>query len=223
MTQHNVHADLNKFYDDHVRLGTARRKVLAERRDACLARLRDGLKALGAKVGATYKSYQRAVNQGSYAMHTLNQHPEGEYDIDVAVIFANDDLPANAKDARQRIADALVEAGGGFRTEPEARTNAVTVWYADNTHVDLAIYREVKGFWGDRLEHAGGDTWAERDPNAITDWFTRQVDERSPGLLADVRDQQLRRVVRWIKAFARSRLSWSLPGGMILTALAVEV
>ncbi len=223
MAQHDVDADLNKFYKGHVVLGTERRKLLAERRDACLGRLREGLKLLGEKHATTYKSHQRPINQGSYAMHTLNQHPEGEYDIDVAVIFAEADLPANAKDSRQRMANALLEAGGGFLTEPEARTNAVTVWYADGTHVDLAIYREVSGFWGTKLEHAGGDTWAERDPSAITDWFTRQVDERSPGLLANVRDQQLRRVVRWVKAFARSRVSWSLPGGMILTSLAVEV
>jgi len=225
MGLHDVHKDLNRFYDDHVRLGADRRKQLASKRDACLARLKSGLKTLGEKRGVTYRSFQRSIGQGSYAMHTLNQHPNDEYDIDEAVVFSGDDLPSTALEARKRVADALVEAGGNFRIDPEARTNAVTVWYADGTHVDLAIYREVPdGIFGlgTKLEHAGAE-WGKRDPMAITEWFNDQVDTRSPGILATVREQQLRRVVRLVKAFARSRLSWSLPGGMIITALVVEV
>jgi dienelactone hydrolase len=225
MALYDVHKELNRFYDDHVRLGAARRKKLASQRDACLARLRAGLKALGEKRGMAYRSFERSIGQGSYAMHTLNQHPNDEYDIDEAVVFLGNDLPTTALEARKRVADALLEAGGNFQLEPEARTNAVTVWYADGTHVDLAIYREVSdGFlgFGSKLEHAGAD-WGPRDPMAITSWFNGEVDTRSPGILARVREQQLRRVVRWIKSFARSRASWSLPGGMILSALVAEV
>jgi hypothetical protein len=225
MGLHNVHKDLNSFYDDHVRLGAERRKKLASQRDACLARLKTGLKLLGEKRGVTYRVFQTSIGQGSYAMHTLNQHPNDEYDIDEAVVFLGDDLPSTALDARKLVAEALLEAGGNFQSEPEARTNAVTVWYADGSHVDLAIYREVSdGFLGlgTKLEHAGSD-WGPRDPMAITNWFNTKVDDLSPGLLATVREQQLRRVVRWVKAFARSRASWCLPGGMILSALIVEV
>jgi Adenylyl/Guanylyl and SMODS C-terminal sensor domain len=225
MALHDVHRDMNSFYDDHVRLGAERRKKLASQRDACLARLKTGLKLLGEKRGATYRSYQRSIGQGSYAMHTLNQHANDEYDIDEAVVFLGDDLPTTALEARKRVADALLEAGGNFQLEPEARTNAVTVWYADGSHVDLAVYREVSDGilgLGTKLEHAGAD-WGARDPMAITDWFNGKVDDLSPGFLATVREQQLRRVVRWVKAFARSRASWSLPGGMILSALVVEV
>lgn len=224
MALHDVHKDLNSFYDDHVRLGAERRKKLASQRDACLARLKTGMRLLGEKRSTTYRSYERSIGQGSYAMHTLNQHPNDEYDIDEAVVFLGDDLPTTALEARKRVADALLEAGGNFRLEPEARTNAVTVWYADGSHVDLAIYREVSdGIFGlgTKLEHAGAD-WGARDPMAITNWFNGKVDDLSPGLLAAVREQQLRRVVRWVKSFARSRASWSLPGGMILSALAVE-
>src|SRR2546428_2926149 len=143
----NVHADLNKFYENHVRLGEDRRKVLAGYRDACLARLTEGLKKLGEGRGVKYRTFDRYVNQGSYPMRTLNQHPNDEYDIDVAVIFKKDDLPATAVEARKRVTDALLEAGGNFRKDPEARTNAVTVWYADGAHVDLAVYREVDGLF----------------------------------------------------------------------------
>lgn len=220
----NVHAELNKFYEDHVRLGENRRKVLAGYRDACLDRLTDGLNKLAEERNTTYCTFARRVNQGSYPMRTLNQHPNHEYDIDVAVIFKKDDLPTTALEARNRVADALLKAGGNFRKDPEARTNAVTVWYADGAHVDLAVYREVEGFWENKLEHAGAE-WSERDPQAITEWFNKQVEDRSATALFffdSVEPGQLRRVVRWFKAFARSRTSWSLPGGMILTAVGAE-
>lgn len=223
MAAFDLHKELNKFFDEHVVLGAERRKKLAEYRDACVDRVKRGLELLGEKRGKKYAVFTRTVGQGSYTMRLLNQHPNDEFDIDVALIFAAADLPASAPDARVLIADALLEAGGGFKKDPEARTNAVTVWYADGAHVDFAIYREVPEFLGlsSRLEHAGPD-WGSRDPEKVTRWFKEQVDDKSPevGL---VRDDQLRRIVRWVKMFARSRLSWSLPGGMILTVLACEV
>jgi len=221
MSVFNLHSELNTFYQDHVRLKADRRSKLAEYRDACLSRLNEGLEKLGDERNTTPASFIRYIGQGSYPMFTLNQHPNDEYDIDVAVIFNKDDLPETAAEARTLIADALLATGGNFRKEPEARTNAVTVWYADGAHVDLAIYREVSGFFGPTLEHAGAD-WHSRDPEAVTAWFLDAVEEKSPEYFAFVEEKQLRRVVRWVKAFARSRASWSLPGGMIITALVDE-
>lgn len=221
MAIYDLHEELTEFYDDHVVLGEARRKKLAGYRDACLERLTTGLELLGKERGRTYRSFRRSIGQGSYPMRTLNQHPKDEYDIDVAVIFAKDDLPLSPLEARALVADALIKAGGNFRKEPEARTNAVTVWYADGAHVDLAVYREVPGILSSTLEHAGPE-WGSRDLDAVTEWFKAEVAQKSPNLAATVRKDQLRRVVRWVKRFARSRLSWSLPGGMILTVLVVE-
>jgi hypothetical protein len=219
----DLHRELNEFYEQHVRLGLDQRKKLAEYRDACLDRLKQGLKKLGDERNTTYKVFTRSIGQGSYPMHTLNQHVHDEYDIDVAVVFKKDDLPAAALDARRRVADALLATGGNFKKEPEARTNAVTVWYADGAHVDLAVYREEEKFFGTVLVHAGPD-WQDRDPEAVTSWFQNEVEVRSPGsFFSSVDSKQLRRVVRWVKAFARSRVSWSLPGGMIITALVAEV
>lgn len=203
----DLHKELNVFYDRHVRLGLERRQALAGYRDACLDRLKEGLKKLGDERKTTYRAFTRHIGQGSYPMHTLNQHVHDEYDIDVAVVFRKDDLPAAALDARKRVADALLATGGNFKVEPEARTNAVTVWYADGAHVDLAVYRESENWLGMTvLEHAGPD-WQNRDPEAVTTWFLGEVDARSPFFLSEVREKQLRRVVRWVKAFARSRVT----------------
>jgi hypothetical protein len=216
----DVSAKLGAFYDEHVRLGAERRKVLAANRDACLKRVSAGL----AKFGKA--DWVEKRDQGSYAMHTLNQHRSNGYDIDVALIFDAADMPVNARDARLRVEAALLEAGGNFVKPPKARTNAVTVWYAEGHHVDLAIYRRTTNWLGEVvLEHAG-PAWAKRDPDQVTDWFAKRVVALSPtGLGVAVASGQLRRVVRLVKAFARSRSVWEdqLPGGMILTALVSEV
>ena len=151
-------------------------------------------------------------------MHTLNQHPDGDYDIDTAVIFDEMSLPASALEARKRVAEAVLLAGVAFSRDPEARTNAVTVWYAEGHHVDLAIYRRKQD---GSLEHAG-PSWTKRDPQEVTDWFKRAVDQKSPSWFPEVEPKQLRRIVRFVKRFCSSRRSWRLPGGMITTTLVVE-
>lgn len=47
----NLHDDLNKFYQEHVRLGKVRRNELATFRDNSLTRLESGLDKLGEKRG----------------------------------------------------------------------------------------------------------------------------------------------------------------------------
>ncbi len=219
---YDVHALLNRFYDEEVRLGKDGRQKLADLRDTNLDRLADGLEQLGPMRGAESAAYESFYDQGSYAMHTLNKHPDNEYDIDTAVIFPEESLPADPLAARKRVAEALNLSGAPFSRDPEARTNAVTVWYAAGHHVDLAVYREVVNGSQSWLEHAGA-TWTKRDPQEVTGWFLAQVKQRSPAeTVGGARKNQLRRIVRLVKKFARSRPSWSLPCGFILTALAVE-
>jgi hypothetical protein len=213
----DMHKKLNQFYDDHVRLGEER-QTLAKHRDANLDRLKAGLEKLEYPSSFDYR------NQGSYAMHTINQHPEKDYDIDVAIIFAKDDLPSSALDARKRIEEAMREGGGNFSQPPEAKTNAVRVYYAEGHHIDLAIYRQYEDGYGNPVcEHAGSD-WTSRDPMEITNWFNTTVCESSPSKEqgATVDKNQMRRVVRWLKAFAKSRESWDLPGGLIISVLVAE-
>lgn len=222
-----THKHLNTFYEEHVRLGRVRSGELAKHREVCLKLLREGLYKLGEKRRRRggYPVYVRDINQGSYAMRTLNQHPLKQYDIDVAVIFRKEDLPEQALKARQRVAEALRSSLNNFATKPLARTNAVTVWYTKGEHVDLAVYRESTDSGGQPiLEHASSQ-WRRRDPDAVNEWFNQQVERLSPNAAsgATVEKGQFRRIVRLVKAFARSRVSWELPGGMILSTLVAEV
>jgi len=215
----NCHTALNAFYQQDVRLGPTRRARLKESRKACLGHVKEGLRRLGHPV------YERVCLQGSYVMHTLNQHPNGEFDIDVAVIFKKEDLPKSPLKARQRVATAMRASGVRFATMPLARLNAVTAWYSDHHHVDLAVYRESTSFWGESvLEHASSE-WTARNPVEVTRWFKKEDKRLSPTLDdgATVEPGQFRRVVRLIKMFTRSRLHWDLPGGLIISSLVAEV
>jgi hypothetical protein len=91
--------DLQNFYENWVRLGAELRSQLANSRDLNLKRLTTGLEELGNDSKTKYNGPIDTKNQGSYAMHTLNQ--SDEYDIDVAVVFRKGDLPENPLAAEQ--------------------------------------------------------------------------------------------------------------------------
>jgi hypothetical protein len=216
----DLHDETYKFYRDHVRLSSEQRKDLAGYRDTNYARLKDGLDKLN------FPHPQRKCDQGSYAMYSTNQHPNNNYDIDVAIIFDKEDLPSSPLDARKRIESAMQEGGGNFSKPPEARTNAVTIWYQEGHHVDLAIHRRYFDTWGNEvIEHAGIE-WTSRDPMEITNWFNNTVNELSPSKDngASVANGQMRRVVQLLKMFVKSRSSWqdsgkTLPGGLLISTL----
>jgi hypothetical protein len=58
----------------------------------------------------------------------------------------------------------------------------------------------------------------------MTHWFTDMVHTPSPSKEtgATVDPLQMRRIVCWLKAFARSREHWDLPGGLLISVLVVE-
>lgn len=203
----DLHEELTTFYHDYVRLKEERTQ-LAKRRDLNLRRLNEGLDKLGEAKGKTYAHPIRHRDQGGYAMHTLNKHRDNTYDLDCAIIFRKDDLPSSALEARERIVAAFKQTGVKFARDPEVRTNAVTVWYAEGYHIDFAVYRESVTWWGKTIiEHAGRD-WQEADPAQMTAWFSDRVSTLSPsGYGVTVAAGQMRRIVRWLKVFAKSRSS----------------
>lgn len=215
---YNVHSEIFVFYDKYVRLDQATQSRLTTYRNTNVERLENGLTELG------YAVPVRTCGQGSYAMHTMVQHADNDYDIDTAVIFERTDLPASPLKARQRILEGIKQSEVTFKRHPEARTNAVTIWYADGHHIDLAVYRRYEDDFGSEvIEHAGIE-WTRRNPTEITDWFTSEVARQSPSSTsnATVKDGQMRRVVQLLKMFAKMHPSWNLPGGLLISALVAE-
>lgn len=218
----DLHSEMYSFYLDYVRLGKDETTQLADYRDLNISRLKEGLKKLG------YKCPVRTCTQGGYAMKTLTQRPENnpdlDHDIDTATIFRREDLPENPLDARKRVLEGVIEGGGNFKKDPEVRTGAVTVWYQEGYHVDLPVYRVYTNYLGQEIiEHAGA-SWSPRDPMDITNWFNDEFIARSPSSQngATVASHQMRRIVKLLKYFSKSRSSWNLPGGLIISTLVAE-
>lgn len=215
--------DVLAFHDDDVTLPQADRTEMKERRDANRKRLRDGLKANGYPRPLEFRS------QGSYAMKTMVQDPDLDYDIDDGVYFAKEDLvgPRGAEmtalQARHMVRDAIDD--GSFAEPPEVRPNCVRVLYAAGYHVDLPVYRRVvtKDFFGQEREHfeLASSDWKRSDARDVTAWFNDQNDRKSPDTS---NGRQLRRLTRDIKAFARSRSSWQgrILSGFGITKLVVD-
>lgn len=210
--------DIVAFHNDRVTLPQVDRDKMRERRDANEARLKNGLKKAEKPAPREFHS------QGSYAMRTMTQHPDKDYDIDDGVYFNKADLVGprsgdmTALAARQMVRDAVDD--NSFKTAPSVRTNCVRVQYDAGYHVDLPVYRVTIDGETTLYELASSD-WTRSDARDVTSWF----DEQNKKLSANSDNGgQMRRVIRLIKFFARSRPSWvgSIFSGFGITKLVTE-
>ncbi len=221
----NCHDLLNQFYEDEVRIGDGIEE-LKKFRNLNVERLKVGIKTLQENQVSGIGPAIENFDQGSMAMKTLNESQHGEdQDLDHAIVFNSDDLKdGGALQTRNRVESALREgcAGIAFNRPPEARTNAVTVWYEDGYHIDFAVYKRVVDGSGCSSYFHAGPTWTPRDPRAITNWFSDANESYNKQLDQDSKDQ-FRRVVRLIKFWSRSRIGWDSIGGLVLSVLVDEV
>ena len=220
---HNCSDDILAHHDEEVTLPQAERTNMRDRRNANRDRLKKGLK------NNDKPTPREFVKQGSYAMKTMTQHPENDYDIDDGVYFEKNDLVGgrgaemSGLQARQMVRDALDD--GSFKEPPEVRSNCVRAYYTAGYHVDLPVYRRVKAtdVWGNESLHheLAASEWKRSDARDVTDWFDRENAGQSPDT---TNGRQLRRIVRQIKKYARSRSSWSgeILSGFGISALVVE-
>ena len=219
---YNCASDVLAYHDDEVTLPQAEQTNMRARRDANRTRLKKGLKGKGKPAPREFAS------QGSYAMKTMTQHSAKDYDIDdggyfdKAVLFGGRGAEITALQARQMVCDALDD--GSFKTAPEVRRNCVRVYYEAGYHVDFPIYRRVtKKVFGNESHHheLASSDWKRSDARDVTKWFEEENTKQSPDI---VNGRQLRRVVREIKKYARSRESWSgrILSGFGITKLVTE-
>jgi hypothetical protein len=209
--------DVLAHHDDEVTLPQAERTAMRDRRDANRDRLKKGLKD-GKKPAPL-----EFVSQGSYAMKTMTQHPNKDYDIDDGAYFNKGALVGergaemSALQARKMVRDAIDD--GSFKTAPEVRTNCVRVYYEAGYHVDVPVYRRVttKDIWGNETYHyeLASSDWKRSDARSVTEWFEAQNNMLSPDT---DNGRHLRRIVRQIKKYARSRETWK---GQILSGFGI--
>jgi hypothetical protein len=220
---YNCSKDVLGFHNDKVTLPEKERGEMRDRRNSNRDRIKNGLK------NNDKPSPLDFCSQGSYAMRTMTQHPEKDYDIDDGCNFEKGDLKnengteMTALEAKQMVRDAV--DNGSFKTPPAVCENCVRVYYDAGYHVDIPVYREVtkKNIWGNEevYNELAASDWTRSDARNVTAWFDNENQSQSPD---ETNGRQLRRIVRSIKKFAISRPEWKgkIGSGFLITKLVTE-
>jgi hypothetical protein len=209
--------DVLAFHNDKVTLTQPLRTAMRDRRNANRKRLKDRLKE------SSLPLPQQFIKQGSYAMLSMVQDDDNDYDIDDGVYFAEEDLkdgdgnPFSPEATRQLVCDALKD--DRFKKQPKVLKNCVRIYYDEGYHVDMPIYR-IRKIDGE-YELASGDRWTVSRAADVEKWFYATNEAKSPDT---ENGRQFRRIVRDAKKFARSRNAWKdeIASGFAITKLAEE-
>lgn len=212
---YDLSSKFNTFYTSYVVLSQDEQNNLHNKKDLNIQRLKDGLKEYNIEKNTSYTIAETCV-QGSVAMSTVVQNEDGDYDIDVAVVFDKSVLgDKGAQATRNLVANALKRKTKQFNAEPEVKTSCVRIKYEDGYHIDFAVYRRHYDSENECwiYEHAGSD-WSVRELKGLAEWFKSQNNDS---------DGKLRKVIRLSKMFCKSRKSWkNMPSGLLQTVLCDE-
>lgn len=215
---YDANTHITEFHNERVFVDDTMLSIARNRRDANRNRLIRGLEADNEPKPTEF------VQQGSYAMSTMVQSELDTSDIDDGAVFDREALKGPkggdraANDAKEMVRKAIASKDE-FKIPPEVRSNCVRVYYNDDFHVDIPVYRTYEEYGSIRKELASTGTWKTSAPEDITNWFNGQVTAKSPDVL---NGRQMRRIVRLLKYWSKSRVSWKMPSGFILSVLTDE-
>lgn len=215
----NCHDDMVAFHDECVTLGGADRNEMRKRRNSNRDRLKKGLRRDDEPAPTNLKS------QGSYAMRTMVQQKNKDYDIDDGVYFDQESLkgPRGGDRTPSAVKEMVRKAvhDERFTNPPAVRTNCVRVYYDAGYHVDLPVYRVIDEEGSTERYELASYEWKDSNPSDVTEWFLSENKLKSPN---SDNGGQLRRVTRFLKTLARSRDSWKdrIASGFIITKLVTE-
>ena len=214
---HNCAKDVLAYHNDEITLLRSHQTEMRNRRNANRERLKTRLKFDDKPIP------EKFIKQGSYAMHTMVQDPENDYDIDDGLYFTQESLKdedgndMSPSDARQMVCNALKD--GRFNKQPKVMNNCVRIYYEEGYHVDMPVYRIRE--YDQQYELASMDKWILSQAAQVEEWFDKVNQSKSPD---KVNGRQFRRIVRFTKKFARSRKAWKtkIASGFTITKLVEE-
>ena len=208
--------ELEKFYRKKVVLSAKEQNELREKRKLNIKRLKEGLSEYNSEKNKDYKIAEERI-QGSMAMHTITQNDKQDYDIDVGIVFEEDNLnELGSLATRNMVANALERKTKQFAEDPEVKTSCVRLKYnSTGYHVDFAVFKRYKKNSNDEYiyEHSGSE-WSVRHIKDLELWFSERIKDKG---------DNLRKVIRLSKMFCKSRESWkNMPSGLIQTVICEE-
>ena len=157
---------------------------------------------------------ERTNNFGKFSIQGFNV--QLSYPLSDAIFGKEEDKPLVAT-AHSWIVKAVENRTGQNTID---KNTCVRVQYAKNYHVDLPIYYKTTDsnneyFYDSvdvpELAHKTKG-WIESDPYAFKLWFDEKAKDKN----------QLKRIVRYLKAWTDNKRHLNLPNGMIFTILAVN-
>jgi hypothetical protein len=135
------------------------------------------------------------------------------YDLDYGVYFIGEEKPLERK-SPQTYHTWVMDAVSGHTKSQTDKNTCVRVNYIDGHNLDLPIYYKVSDDKPELAHKVSG--WMKSDPKEMYDWFNEKAKDNS----------QLRRIVRYLKAWADyrefSNQSQKMPSGLVFTVLASE-
>lgn len=184
-------------FDERIRLPASTLKSLRSSRDSLRENVKEKFKG---------KEYSlRFFWQGSFAMGTIISPKDNDFDVDDGIYIISESKPEESIPTLHRW---VFEASESHTSIPPTDKNVcIRVNFKDGHHVDLVLYHF------DEIDHPylahKRDGWIVSDPKEFMDWFSSMVDD----------DGQLRRIVRYFKAWA-DELRGDMLSGLIFTILA---
>ncbi|MBL7743132.1 MAG: hypothetical protein JNN00_06605 [Chitinophagaceae bacterium] len=222
-------------YNAAIRLTDDKRQTLIRERDSLRQRMNNGFNMLSyeQKNGHLLEFY----SQGSFVMDTIIAPLNDDFDLDDGVYFRGH-LNERQRPEPQFFHDLVIKAitaPDDFK-KIEDKETCVRVSSKDGFHIDLPIYYAEKNDCPDLAHIISG--WILSNPIEFIEWFeihaksgfdkaflyeTRLYADKYAKWQEDIRKQdcQLRRIVRYMKAWADLRKG-EMPCGIIMTILATE-
>ena len=214
----NYNDQITAYHVKNVTIGEDIRSKLRKHRKANQDRLMNNIRE---GISVSRSSF---VKQGSYANLTMIQESENNYDIDDGVTLKKEELVGErgAEMTPIQVRDMILDAlkSDKFKKQPQRLTNCIRVFYDEGHHVDVPSYRKYDDDAGNEVIEIAGSDWRKSNPAEINSWFESKVSNLKK--TRDGRGLQLRRMIRLLKRFCRSRSSWNMPNGLIMTMLAEE-
>ena len=225
MSSINCNKEMVGYHANEVTLPKAEQDEMRKRRDNGRTRLKNGLTKDG------HSLPKESSSQGSYAMRTMVEDDQCDYDIDDGVYFEKDDLKDSkgeylvAFDARNRVRNALKDARLTY--DSIVKTNCVRQKYPSGYHIDIPVYRIIRStdIWRNKVveyELASGNEWVKSDARAVTCWYNNAIGQELK--TGDTDYSQTRRVTKLTKKLARSRTVWKgkTTSGICISKLVVD-
>lgn len=216
----NLQTYFNKFHKAIMLKDIEDNKILRDKRDIIIKKIRDGLEKKR-KEGEKVPTFT-FFNQGSYAMGTgIKPPPGGDYDIDVGLSFnaTREDYPDPVV-----LKKMVYETVEGHTSEDDVKDPCIRIQYKkkgeDAFHVDLPIYatEEDDLYLGRGKLHSNPENkiWEDSEPKKLIKLIRDRFTD-------DKELQQFRRLVRYTKRWKDVKFSLddhAAPTGIALTIAA---